>query len=693
MTSRMLLFGISLLFSPLGLWAQEAPPDFAPEIVERPKIEFAPTVKREGYSVPLRFLVEGHGVIQKPLRLEWDLESAEGRGLVMSSMKFDSRSFFVALMPLKLLDGRMDLFTESDLKNESIFVLRFPEHLIQEGVIEAVTRTGKVVWTHEVGKFQQQAWRIQLEAWKKYLLSRKATLDEINRGPLFATQFGVRDFYKQFADFTKETEPLRFCVSQKREKGWMRLCTNSYEFRKNEKGEMTFVSLRYQPLPARVILQNEDRPLKGIYEIGEKREPVQFFAELSNGMTFEFYSEVPNFRLVEIVRLKKSSEQMTLVGEGDVPIQSHRILQQPQDGRFEEIFRWQATIGDQRTFWETTISEAKPFVFLRGQGGGFFIQEFQIEKVPSEEIRPYLHDRALRSTYGDGSKIFGIRPSVELSTEMNELSLEPESSEFTWYYGARNRGVYNYATVKVQDQNESYLGYHEVFKGYPRELSARLSGVAGSGGLVLQGEAAFNYWIEDLLGWTNYYFSRHRWGWSYKYFQSLTPLTFSNRKGTLQNSTFDLKYRLTPGLWGRDESWGAMLSYQESQFNVFEPKMAGVGFFWARSMPKLFDEAMNLIPLFRYPKWVDLEFIYYLESLQSDHFLLNPGTQQAGFTGVGNWALNFHGKVAWSERVFGEAGFGIRQLDFFRERANENPRRLRFQYSSFYGTVGLGVNF
>ncbi|MCE3010362.1 MAG: hypothetical protein LW875_07100 [Proteobacteria bacterium] len=693
MTSRLLSTGIGLLFLSSALWAQEVPPDFAPEIVDRPPLEFAPTVKRAGYSVPMRFLVEGHGVTPKPLRLEWDLESSSGRGLIMSSLKFDSRSFFVALMSLKQLDRRMDRLAEPELKNESIFVFRFPEHLIQEGVIEAVTRTGKVVWTHDFGKFQQQAWRTQLEAWKKYLLSRGATLDEISRGPLFASQFGVRDFYRQFAEFTQETEPFRFCISQKKEKGWIRLCTNSYEFRKNEKGEMTFVSLRYQPLPARVILQNEDRSLKGIYEITDKKEPVQFYAELSNGMSFEFFSEVPNFRLVEIVRLKKGSDQMTLVGEGDVPVQSHRIVQQPQDGRIEEFFRWQATIGDQRTFWETTISDARPFVFLRGQGGGFFIQEFQIEKVPSEEIRPYLHDRALRSTYGDGAKIFGVKPPVEISTESNEMKLESSLPEFTWYYGAKKRGVYNYATVKVQDQSETYLGYHEVFKGYPRELSARLSGVAGSGGLVFQGESAFNYWIEDLLGWTNYYFSRHRWGWSYKYFQSVTPLTFSSRQGTLRSSTFDLKYRFSPGLWGRDESWGAMLSYQEIQFNVFEPKMLGAGIFWARSMPKLFDDAMNLLPILRYPKWVDLEFVYYLESLHRDHFLLNPGTQRAGFTGVGNWALNFHGKVAWSERFFGEAGFGIRQLDFLRERANENPRRLRFQYSSFYGTVGLGVNF
>jgi hypothetical protein len=110
-------------------------------------------------------------------------------------------------------------------------------------------------------------------------------------------------------------------------------------------------------------------------------------------------------------------------------------------------------------------------------------------------------------------------------------------------------------------------------------------------------------------------------------------------------------------------------------------------------MPKVFDDILNLFPVMRYPKWVDLEFIYYLAATDPQHELLNPWNQFSGVIGTGNWALNFHGKVQWTKRIFGEAGLGVRQYDLFKERPNQDPRRVRFNYSSFYGTVGLGINF
>jgi hypothetical protein len=102
----------------------------------------------------------------------------------------------------------------------------------------------------------------------------------------------------------------------------------------------------------------------------------------------------------------------------------------------------------------------------------------------------------------------------------------------------------------------------------------------------------------------------------------------------------------------------------------------GVGVFWARSMPRIFDQLFNIVPIMRYPKWVDAEYIQYFNSLNSDVSLGN------------NFALNFHGKVLWSQDIFGEAGFGLKQYSVSDKSLNKKAG-----FTSFYGTVGLGVNF
>src|SRR5690606_18005378 len=111
-----------------------------------------------------------------------------------------------------------------------------------------------------------------------------------------------------------------------------------------------------------------------------------------------------------------------------------------------------------------------------------------------------------------------------------------------------------------------------------------------------------------------------RWGLAAKHFDTLAV---ASPKETgfigLSVTNFDLKYRFSPGIWGRDPSVGILLSGQNVKFNFkrsgqdFEATapMVGGGMFWARSMPKIIDDFFNLVPFMRYPKWVDAEAIFY----------------------------------------------------------------------------------
>jgi hypothetical protein len=92
---------------------------------------------------------------------------------------------------------------------------------------------------------------------------------------------------------------------------------------------------------------------------------------------------------------------------------------------------------------------------------------------------------------------------------------------------------------------------------------------------------------------------------------------------------------------------------------------------------------------------VDLEFIYYPVPASVGYQAVNPWTTFNGRTGLGNWALNFHGKVMWTDRFFGEAGFGMKNWDFYREFTDTNGlfQRQGVLLFTVYATVGLGYNF
>jgi hypothetical protein len=119
-----------------------------------------------------------------------------------------------------------------------------------------------------------------------------------------------------------------------------------------------------------------------------------------------------------------------------------------------------------------------------------------------------------------------------------------------------------------------------------------------------------------------------------------------------------------------------MLSFQYVDIGGVPANLGGLGGFWARSMPKILDDLFNLAPFMRYPKYVDVEFIYYPFAVFSDAV---PGQ---------TYNLNFHGKVFWSKTFFGEAGFGVRQYVF-----QTSGSTSQIELGMGYATAGLGVIF
>jgi hypothetical protein len=130
------------------------------------------------------------------------------------------------------------------------------------------------------------------------------------------------------------------------------------------------------------------------------------------------------------------------------------------------------------------------------------------------------------------------------------------------------------------------------------------------------------------------------------------------------------------GVWNRDELFGLIASYQTVKFSSVGANLGGVGVYWARTMPRVFADLFELVPILDYSKYVDVEFIYYPMAMGNK--------TEAG----SSYNLNFHGKVFWSKRLYGEAGFGLKQFEF-----SDLSQSAGVAFSTAYGTVGIGFIF
>lgn len=645
-------------------------------------------MKDKQHPLPLYFDVIGTGVDLLPLEFVYDLETDQGNGLRMGNIRIDSGNFFADLLPVSGLDPILSPLFSNKTEPEYVFVFRWPDYVLREGNLEMISRTGRVLWTQEINERTQEPWKNQLRIWKSALLQAKVNKTGISKSPLFRIQFGIRNAKEQGTPFWNLNENFRFCFSHKEGVGQTRLCTAWTEVIRNKK-QIRFATVPLSPQPPRVIVMNEQGKLSDRLKI-KANEPVQFYAEFKSGMSYEFLAVPHKLTLIDMVE-DKSGQSATLISEGDEPLAPSILLNQRGYSPFMEMIGWQQTIGEQRKFWRSKIEVKDSLLMMAGSGGGAFTQRFIIKNLPREELRPYLNAKTVEATYIDGVKIFGVKQNnLEVKSKQNSIETDEEDpTHFVWKFGAKNRGELNRSYLLVTEGERSFKAYHEIYKGYPREISARLSGIVGSeNNILILGELAFNYWFEDIWGWTNYYLSRQRWGMSGKGFRSLTDLKISRKNTPLQVTTLDLKYRLDPGLWARDETWGLIGGYQSVDYDQFQAAMAGVGLFWARSMPKVFDDLANLFPFLNYPKWVDMEFIYYLTPLTDSYKLKGMGSTESG---LGNWQLNFHGQVMWTKSFFGEAGFGLKQYDLLKLLSSST--KTNFTFTSFYGTAGIGYRF
>lgn len=600
--------------------------------------------------------------------ISYDLESSNGQSLVMGPMILNEKTLTFSLAPVSEILPSTSLVLQEKAKSYSLNLV-WPEALFATGNLEMISRRGDVIWKYEITKAKLKEW----SELKQEILNKSPKGSDSN--PFFSINLAIRNF--KSAGFPLGTkDSFRFCLSQEKDQATSRVCSAQMAFRRVNK--VLNIGRLKSENQGRVLFNGEAAKLKDTIPVASDKMN-SFYVDLNSGISYEFFSMPPKDKVSD-VRNTKDPNVFVVQGWDLPPAGVYKILNPDQYGKVTKLIGFEDTIGDFRKFWKTEMKADDPFVFIPSDGGGLFRRKINLNGAPNIESRPLLAKDTVKNTYLSEVVLRGRKPSaVQVSSSQNSVSIDSSNDQdFQWKFASPELNRINRSYLSIEADGRVYKSYYEIFRAYGNEISGRLTGVGGTGSVIVFAELAYNHWFESIGGWQNDLWSRHRWGINSKYFQSLSqiPTNSPNKSGTLTVLTVDGKYRFKAGMWGRDETVGAIVSYQSVSFDPVAAPMLGVGTFWARSMPRVFDDMFNYFSIFRFPKWVDMEFIYYAYSPSSNIALNSP------------LALNFHGQVMWTDGFFGEAGFGLKRYAFVDRSVNQIVG-----LNTFYSTIGIGYKF
>lgn len=623
----------------------------------------------------LRFSPEKNGVTISSAYLSYSVDKTED--LIISSVVFNGDTFKVAMTPVKNLTTAKGLPVSSDT---NVLFLTAPMAMGQSGRIEVIGENGKTI------------------------LKRQLKPEYFTQGKILAKAL-TPNFWNKVNSETQTSLLINIDKQKKsllnpQRKGGFRICwikeQNPYF------SKVCSPYYRYSPKENAIIVQNQAGATKTYIDQKEVSDEgnlplkaesiIRFLATTKSGFSFEFYSQVLPLQLVDFA-FEETKNAYFFTGHTNTPTFPETKFFPGMDAKsFISKLQLNPTIAAPKDYWVSMLPKDKTFLILPGLGGGLFRYDLQVTKAPTTRSQITLTNPPT-STYSETPAIRGafVYGGAKASTRPpGKVVLENKTNNFTWFFPAKIKGEEQEAAIITSENNQEFQAYYSLFRGYSGEFSFRIAGVLSSDlQLNILNEWAYNQWFETLFGWENYYVGKQRWGLSARQLSSLT--TFQARGNsstplTLGLTTVDLKYRLTPGLWERDETWGLILGAENINVNKIKGAFGGAGFFWARSMPLIFDKIISWFPFMNYPKWVDLDLVYYMAPLAAN--VKNGSTP--------TYALNFHGKVLWKKNFFGEAGFGIKSYSYKTKKELSTGTQDKYDNVSvqaLYGTVGLGFNF
>jgi hypothetical protein len=615
---------------------------------------------RGRYSKPLLFAPEDNGIEFGRAQLKWQLEN--GNAISLSGLRILSSQ--IALSLTQVFKRNSGLFSKSSGgKIQTILSFHWPEILSKTGTLSFETEHGDQIWTHEIKREEHDRWVRLVKGNRSF----ETGVTQVHRG----TGWGVIELNQQNYPFLYKQNYLRACLTSTTPKNEsLRICTGMYAFVPGAGGRLGMRPSATAKAPT-VSLDGKAVSPRGLVNFPDGKK-ITLAVEFTDGAFFEIVSQPIHLHIYDVVQ-SPSGQTLVITGEGSIPVGRVKFLKKP------ETHFWSGTIVKEEQIWQIAVPKEASLVKVLGAFNMPFILLINSEKFPKEKDRAYLYDNQ-EGTYSRRPLLYGLLdPSVEITSDQAEAK-KTDPNHFEWKFAADKQSEENRSLVKIKDESgETWTAHFEMYRAPASEVSAHFTGVLSSGGqAIAMAEANASHWFEDLWITRNRVLALQRWGVNVRYFKAFSTFTLGDGSVINEFSTLsgDLKYTLVHGLRNRDELFGLMLSGERITFSTLHASLLGGGAFWARTMPKIFDDLFNYVEFLQYPKYLEVELIY-------DPLSVTPGVK-GGLT----YNLNFRGKVFFKPTFFGEAGFGIKQFSF-----TDKNQTATAAFTTAYGLIGVGLLF
>lgn len=477
-------------------------------------------------------------------------------------------------------------------------------------------------------------------------------------------------------------EPFQVCVEQKFEASFVKACSDFIVF-KEGKFQHTFDGKN----AAASILNGRKVPKNSQISLDESMKIVSVSLRFKSGFSLFIKDKVHMLKL-QNVAIDPQEKRLGIIS-GDGSISPTRLtLKDKFFGFIKEKNYFKNQYAGSKD-WPQNLDEAEMEFAPYQTGASSQLYGLILPNVPPP-FQFHLDQNNPIATYSNVVDLTGqkLESEVLAAKQKNELFIHENNKDFLWKFPAPNRGEVNTNYLSLQHKNKDYFFSQRIFRAHHTAVSAAL---ALSTSPTLDIVPGYNFWGEHWFEqlWNKSKYSYQRWGFQaniYETIQGFKPNKNYPEKISVLPANFDLMFRLSPGVRPVQSSFGIGVRYLDFKLyrsisSDVHTKMLGIGAFWQTAPQKIIDDIFNIVPFFRYPKWLEVSFYYY-------PMLIGP--EQIGFS----FSWQTRGRMFFSKRWFLDASFNVNAISFTKPKISGVSQGAdSFAIGTAHGTIGLGFFF
>lgn len=441
-------------------------------------------------------------------------------------------------------------------KNGKELRFQWPAGLLSSGTIVLKNNNGKAIYTKEFSKENTTSVKSSIN------LSEEESNEKYRTDIL---QLVGNPEEPEIFDDMKYFPFMSFCVFKDDEDTRISLCSNELYLGTTEDGRPIVKSRGSTKKSVFVDINGKLVGNQGLIFLNDRTENIDFRTQMQSGATLEISTRMKDVDFKDVVA-DPDGKRLLLTAAGAEPINEEQVTRLPN--------------GD----WKVFLSKARPYFWLKGEGGIPMRQEFFVRsEVPTENDRAYISARTQDKIYGSNIRVAGISRNgviVESFDDFSKIEPNKKPQQFEWSILELTPRQVNRRFLKIKSREKNFVAAMDFTRGTPYRLQLTLTPQFPAANVAT--ELAGQMWFDRFLGMDSAW-AKFRWGTDLSY-----STLASKKSDQVKVDSFAAKilYRLTPGLQFDQGTEGLALQFRSNTWGTSSGSLLGISVFSQRPSPR-----------------------------------------------------------------------------------------------------------